>query len=141
MLYITVGILTILIVLLNLFYNINLLFKDIKVPEIKKKFKLGIKSEKIIIISRNGCPYCNILDSKIADAKNDYTKILINNDGTYTFDSTFSQLDVSERKSITDGFERLKDNLGYVFPTIMHKNYYNFGLPNDEVLNKIFNIN
>ena len=141
MLYLIVGILTILIILLNLFFNINLLFNDIKVREIKKKFKLGIESEKIIIISRNGCPYCNILDSKIADAKNDYTKILINNDGTYTFDSTFSQLDVSERKSITDGFERLKDNLGYVFPTRMHKNYYNFGLPNDEVLNKIFNIN
>ncbi len=127
-----------LITLLLLFF-IRRKFNNFKIEKKKVPFKLNIKSDKVIILSKEGCPWCEKLDPHLDTAKNDYVKIMMNNDDTFRFDEKFSQLDQAERESIINGVTELMDNVGYFFPTIIHDNEYILGFPEEEILNKILN--
>lgn len=117
---------------------INKLFNNFKI-EMNTPFKLNIDSKKIIVISREGCPWCDKLEPELLAAKNAYTKISVNEDSSFTFDETFTKLDKKERASIITGVKQLIENKGYFFPSIIYKNGYYLGLPNTEILNKILN--
>ena len=121
-----------------LLFIIRRLFNNFKI-EFNVPFKLNIKSEKVIVLSREGCPWCDKLEPELLAAKNSYTKIIMNDDGTFTFDETFTQLDKKERESIMKGSRHLMDNKGYYFPTIIYKNDYHLGLPDSKTLNAILN--
>jgi hypothetical protein len=64
----------------------------------------------------------------------------MNDDGTFTFDEKFSQLDQGERASIIEGSRELMKNVGEFFPSIIYNNNkYIIGFPEEEKLNEIFN--
>tara|TARA_B110001452_G_scaffold253699_1_gene244642 strand:+ start:5026 stop:5433 length:408 start_codon:yes stop_codon:yes gene_type:complete len=132
-----IGIVSLFITFILLFI-INRTFDRFKI-EYKQPFKLNIKSDKIIILSKEGCPWCEKLEPELAKTKNDYVKILMNNDDTFRFDDNFTQLDQIERESIIKGVRDVMENAGYYFPTIIHNNEYILGFPEDEILKKIFN--
>lgn len=115
-------------------------FNSFKIEKKKKPFQLNIRSNKIIILSKKGCPWCEKLDPYLETAKNEYIKILMNDDGTFTFDEKFSQIDKEERSSIIEGSTALMKNVGEFFPSIIYNNnQYIIGFPEEEKLNEIFN--
>ena len=115
-------------------------FNSFKIEKKKKPFQLNIRSNKVIILSKKGCPWCEKLDPYLETAKNEYIKILMNDDGTFTFDEKFSQLDQGERASIIEGSRELMKNVGEFFPSIIYNNNkYIIGFPEEEKLNEIFN--
>lgn len=101
-------------------------------------FSINIDSDKVIILSKENCPWCKELSDKIEGTKTDYVKINENSSGTFTFDSKFLNLDKKERKSILDGITEITNKVGYIFPTIIYKTKYTLGLPPDDILYKIF---
>jgi len=115
-------------------------FNSFKIEKRQEPFQLNIGSNKIIILSKKGCPWCEKLDPYLETAKNEYIKILMNDDGTFTFDEKFSQLDKEERSSIIEGSTALMKNVGEFFPSIIYNNnQYIIGFPEEEKLNEIFN--
>ena len=130
---------TILIVTLLILYLIKRTFNDLKIEKIAAPFELNVNSDKIIILSKNGCPWCEKLEPYIGNAKKDCIKIVVNNDDTFKFDEKFTQLEQVERESIIKGSKDLLENVGYYFPSIIHKNEYIIGFPEEKTLNKLFN--
>ena len=60
-------------------------------------------------------------------------------DRTFDFDNTFTNLDINERKNITDEVQKfLEPGQFLVFPTIILKDKLYFGLQKDEILSDIF---
>ena len=132
-----ISLVIVLITGLILFF-IKRTFNSFKIEEKQRPFQLNIKSNKIIVLSKKGCPWCEKLDPYLEAAKNEYIKILMNDDGTFTFDEKFSQLDQEERASIIKGSRELMKNVGEFFPSIIYNNQYIIGFPEEEKLNEIF---
>jgi glutaredoxin len=128
-----------LIVTFIVLYLIKSKFDNFKIKSIPVPFKLNIKSDKVIVLSKIGCPWCDKLGPYLDTAKNEYTKIIVNDDNTFKFDEKFSELKEDERESIIKGSRELMDNVGYYFPTIVRNNEYFIGFPEEEILNKILN--
>jgi glutaredoxin len=133
------------ILFLSLFVTLLILFlvkkkfDNFKIEKISTPFKLNINSEKVIVLSKNGCPWCEKLDPYIDNAKKDCIKISVNNDDTFKFDEKFAKLNQEERETIIRGSRDLLENTGYYFPTIVYKNEYTIGFPGEKTLNKLFN--
>ena len=135
MLFIGFIVITVTFVLLFL---VKKFFDNFKI-EIKVPFKLNILSNKVVILSKKGCPWCEKMDPYLSVAKNEYIKILMNEDGTFTFDEKFIELEQGERESIIKGSTELMEHVGYYFPTIIHRNDYILGFPDEKTLNRILN--
>ena len=89
-------------------------------------------------MSKNGCPWCEKLDPYIDSAKKDCIKIVVNDDDTFKFDEKFANLNQEERETIIRGSRDLLENTGYYFPSIIYKNEYTIGFPEEKTLNKLF---
>ena len=133
------------ILILSLFVTLLILFlvkkkfDNFKIEKLSVPFKLNIKSDKVIVLSKNGCPWCEKLEPYIHNAKKDCIKIVVNNDDTFKFDEKFSDLNQEERETIIRGSRDLLENTGYYFPTLIYKNEYIIGFPDEKTLNKLFN--
>lgn len=136
MLFIAVGIL---IVTFLVFYLIKRTFDNFKIKKINTPFKLNVKSDKTIILSKEGCPWCEKLNPYLHNSKKDYIKIIVNDDDTFKFDEKFTDLERTERESIIKGSKDLLENTGYYFPSLIHKNKYIIGFPDEKTLNDLFN--
>lgn len=136
MLFIVIGILT---VTLLVFYLIKRTFDNFKIKNIKMPFKLNVNSDKTIILSKEGCPWCEKLNPYLDDSKKEYIKIIVNDDDTFKFDEKFTELEQTERESIIKGSKDLLENTGYYFPSLIHKNKYIIGFPDEKTLNVLFN--
>ena len=86
-----ISLVIVLITGLILFF-IKRTFNSFKIEEKQRPFQLNIKSNKIIVLSKKGCPWCEKLDPYLEAAKNEYIKILMNDDGTFTFDEKLKRL-------------------------------------------------
>ena len=128
-----------LFVTLLVLFLIKKKFDNLKIQKLSRPFKLNINSEKIIILSKNGCPWCEKLDPYIDNATKDCIKILVNNDDTFKFDEKFANLNQEERETIIRGSRDLLENTGYYFPSLIYKNEYTIGFPDEKTLNKLFN--
>lgn len=133
------------ILFLSLFVTLLVLFlvkkkfDSFKIEKISMPFKLNINSEKVIVLSKNGCPWCEKLNPYLDNSRNEYIKIDVNDDDTFNFDEKFAKLKQEERESIIKGSKDLLKNTGYYFPTIIYKNEYTIGFPEEKTLNKLFN--
>ena len=99
-----------------------------------------LKTDKVVILSREQCPYCTHLKEKISDYKN-YTIINYKPNGSLEYDSQFSNLSIDERESITnttDKFIKDSKDFGLYFPSILYGSESVIGLPTDNYINKIF---
>lgn len=128
-----------LIVTFLVIFLIKRTFDNFKIEKIKTPFKLDIKSNKVIILSKKGCPWCEKLNPYLENSKNEYVKIIVNDDDTFNFDEKFTDLKQEERESIIKGSKDLLENTGYYFPSIIYKNEYTIGFPEEKDLNKLFN--
>ena len=132
------------ILFLSLFVTLLVLFlvkkkfDNFKIEKLSIPFKLNINSEKVIVLSKNGCPWCEKLDPYIDSAKKDCIKIVVNDDDTFKFDEKFANLNQEERETIIRGSRDLLENTGYYFPSIIYKNEYTIGFPEEKTLNKLF---
>jgi glutaredoxin len=132
------------ILFLSLFVTLLILFlvkkkfDNFKIEKLSIPFKLNINSEKVIVLSKNGCPWCEKLDPYIDSAKKDCIKIVVNDDDTFKFDEKFANLNQEERETIIRGSRDLLENTGYYFPSIIYKNEYTIGFPEEKTLNKLF---
>lgn len=132
------------ILFLSLFVTLLVLFlvkkkfDNFKIGKLSIPFKLNINSEKVIVLSKNGCPWCEKLDPYIDSAKKDCIKIVVNDDDTFKFDEKFANLNQEERETIIRGSRDLLENTGYYFPSIIYKNEYTIGFPEEKTLNKLF---
>jgi thioredoxin-related protein len=133
-----ISIVTLIVTLLVL-YLINRTFNNFKIEKISMPFKLNVKSDKVIILSKNGCPWCEKLDPYIYNSKKECIKIVVNNDDTFKFDEKFANLKYEERETIIRGSRDLLENTGYYFPSLIYKNEYIIGFPEEKTLNKLFN--
>lgn len=127
-----------LFVTLLVLFLIKKKFDNLKIQKLSRPFKLNINSEKIIILSKNGCPWCEKLDPYIDNATKDCIKIVVNDDDTFKFDEKFINLNQAEREAIIRGSRDLLENTGYYFPSIIYKNEYTIGFPEEKTLNKLF---
>ena len=130
---------TTLIVTLLILYLIKRTFNNLKIEKMAVPFKLNVNSDKIIILSKKGCPWCEKLNPYLDNSKNEYVKINVNDNDTFNFDEKFTDLKQEERESIIKGSKDLLENTGYYFPTLIYKNEYIIGFPEEKVLNKLFN--
>jgi len=130
---------TTLIVTLLILYLIKRTFNNLKIEKMAVPFKLNVNSDKIIILSKKGCPWCEKLNPYLDNSKNEYVKINVNDNDTFNFDEKFTDLKQEERESIIKGSKDLLENIGYYFPTLIYKNEYIIGFPEEKVLNKLFN--
>lgn len=127
------------VVTLVVLYLTKRVFDNFKIEKLTAPFRLNIMSDKIIILSRDGCPWCEKLDPYLEVSKNEYVKINVNNDNTFKFDEKFSKLEQGERETIIKGAKDLLENVGHYFPTIIYENEYIIGFPEEPILNKLFN--
>jgi thioredoxin-related protein len=136
-----ISCITILLTFLIIYY-INLKFEprqSILNIENNKLSKINILSDCIVILTRKNCPYCTILEEKIKKSNKKFTNVSFNMDRTFDFDNTFTNLDINERKNITDEVQKfLEPGQFLVFPTIIVKDKLYFGLQKDEILSDIF---
>lgn len=114
-------------------------FDNLKIEKISRPFKLNVKTNKIIILSKKGCPWCEKLEPYIQNSKKEYVKLLVNDDDTFKFDEKFAGLKQEERETIIRGSRELLENTGYYFPSLIYKNEYIIGFPEEKTLNKLFN--
>lgn len=133
-----ISIVTLIVTLLVLFL-IKRTFDNFKIEKVSMPFKLNVKSDKVIILSKKGCPWCEKLNPYLDNSKNEYVKINVNDDDTFNFDEKFTDLKQEERESIIKGSKDLLENTGYYFPTLIYKNEYIIGFPKEKELNKLFN--
>ncbi len=129
---------TSLFITLLVIFLVKRMFDNFKIEKMTIPFKLNIKSDKIIILSKKGCYWCEKLDHYIDNAKKDYIKIIVNNDDTFKFDEKFTDLKHEERETIIRGSRDLLENTGYYFPSIIYKNEYIIGFPEEKTLDKLF---
>jgi len=128
-----------LFVTLLVLFLIKRTFDNFKIEKISRPFKLNVKTNKIIILARKGCPWCEKLDPYIQNSKKEYVKLLVNDDDTFKFDEKFAGLKHEERETIIRGSRELLENTGYYFPSLIYKNEYIIGFPDEKTLNKLFN--
>jgi glutaredoxin len=136
MLFIAVATFIVVVLVLHL---IKRTFDNFKIEKINLPFKLNVKSDKIIILSKKGCPWCEKLNPYIDYSRTECVKITVNDDDTFKFDERFTNLKQVERESIIKGSKDLLENTGYHFPTIIYNNEYIIGFPEEKTLNKLFN--
>lgn len=127
-----------LFVTLLVLFLIKKKFDNFKIEKLNVPFKLNINCEKVIVLSKNGCPWCEKLDPYIDNAIKDCIKIVVNDDDTFKFDEKFVNINQEERETIIKGSRDLLENTGYYFPTIIYKNEYTIGFPEEKTLNKLF---
>ncbi len=132
-----IAIISVIVTFIVIFF-IKRMFNNFKIEKIVVPFKLNVNSDKIIILSKNGCPWCEKLEPFIDNSKNECIKIIVNDDDTFKFDEKFTTLEHEERESIIRGSRDLLENTGYYYPTIIHKNEYIIGFPEEKTLNKLF---
>ena len=99
-----------------------------------------LKTDKVVVLSREQCPYCTRIKEKLKDYKN-YTIVSYNPDGTLDYDSNFSFMTLPERESITTTVKKFIEDskqFGLFFPTVLHGSETVIGLPTDNAINKIF---
>ena len=122
----------------NSFTNFSEYKKVIKNPEDVQIEPL--KTDKVVVLSREQCPYCTRLKEKLKGYTN-YTIVSYNPDGSLEYDSSFSDIPLSERESITTTLDKfIKDSkqFGLFFPTILYGSETVIGHPTDNGINKIF---
>jgi glutaredoxin len=120
-------------------YIINRLFCEITLKEPIKKKDYNIHTESIVILTQTNCPYCIKLEEMIEKSTKKITRITLKSDGTFSFDSVFLDLPLEERDSIIKGVHEMLTDGAVLFPTIIHNNKINVGLPDKTVMSSIFN--
>lgn len=129
----------IVITTLVIMYIINRLFGEITIKEPMKKKDYNIRTESIVILTQDKCPYCIKLEEMIENSTKKITRITLRSAGTFSFDSIFLDLPLEERDSIIKGVHEMFTDGVMLFPTIIHNNKVNVGLPNKAVVSSIFN--
>jgi glutaredoxin len=124
---------------LFIFYLINRAF-EVKPPDKIKETVLDIKSDHVVILSLEGCSYCKQLNEKIKESDVKYTTVTLKDNVNFEFDNSFTELPLEERDNIVSELQKLIKNGNALFPSIIVKNEIYEGLPNEEMLNKIFNV-
>jgi|SaaInlV_125m_DNA_1040241.scaffolds.fasta_scaffold00537_7 glutaredoxin len=122
----------------NSFTNFSEYKKIIQKPE-DVEIK-PLKTDKVVVLSREQCPYCTRIKEKLKDYTN-YTIVSYNPDGSLAYDSNFSNMTLPERESITTTIDKfIKDSkqFGLFFPTVLYGSQTVIGHPSDDGINKIF---
>lgn len=103
---------------------------------------INLYSDCILILSKEDCPYCSILEDYVKKSKcnSKYTIITFTNEGIFSFDETFITLTMKERSNIIDEVQKIFKKGEVFFPNIIAKNKMYTGLPENKILNNIFNI-
>lgn len=131
----------IIILTLVIIYAVNSSFEYNFKQKNVKDVKFNIMTEYIIILSKEGCPYCEELEEIIDKSDVKYTIIKLTNEKTFEFDNTFTNLDPEERNNIIRETQNIfTPGQTVLFPTIITKDNTYTGLPQKEILSEIFNI-
>jgi glutaredoxin len=127
------------IITLLIIYKLNLLFEP-KIKTSKKgEISLNIKSDYIVVLSQENCPYCKILEERIKDAKGKHTVITLTNSGTFKYDNYYTDMDIHEREDIINEVKKIFDTGMVYFPVILYKTKIINGLPKPEEIDDLFN--
>ncbi len=134
---------SVILITIYLIYTINLTFenktKSETVNENEASLKLNILSDCIVVLSREDCPYCTLLEEQLVNYTKKHTVIKLNNLGNFKFDDTFTSLDIAERENITEEVKKIINTGVVYFPTIIVDNKMHTGLPSLEKIKEIFN--
>ncbi len=101
---------------------------------------IPLKTENVIVLSREKCPYCTKIKDKLKDYKN-YIIINYNSNGGLEYGEDFTKLPQEERESITTTLDKFIEDskpFGMYFPTVLYGSELIIGLPTDNHINKIF---
>ncbi len=134
---------SVILITIYLIYTINLSFetktKSETGNENEASLKLNILSDCIIVLSREDCPYCTLLEEQLVNYTKKHTVIKLNNLGNFKFDDTFTSLDIAERENIIEEVKKIINTGVVYFPTIIVNNKMHTGLPSLEKIKEIFN--
>ena len=123
-----------------LLYVINLKFNSIKNKKLPDKLiKLNIISDCIVVLSREDCPYCTLLEEQLVNQTKKYTVIKVTTTANFLFDDTFTSLNISERENIIQEVKKIIETGVVYFPTIIANNVMYTGLPKLEKIKELFN--
>tara|TARA_B100000900_G_C20423455_1_gene651909 strand:+ start:434 stop:862 length:429 start_codon:yes stop_codon:yes gene_type:complete len=133
----------VILITIYLIYTINLSFETKTKTENENKnesaLKLNILSDCIIVLSREDCPYCTLLEEQLVNYTKKHTIIKLNNFGNFKFDDTFTSLPIAERENIIEEVKKIINTGVVYFPTIIVDNKMHTGLPSLEKIKEIFN--
>lgn len=131
----------IIIITVCLIYYINKSFENNKIEvETPDLLEVDILTDRAVIISRDGCPYCKMLDEELKKYdKSKYTVVKIPPTGELIFDDTFTDLEISERDNIIQEVTKVITSGVVFFPTMLVKKNIYRGLPRSEEIKQIFN--
>ena len=138
---------SVILITIYLIYIINLSFETKTKSETENEnenknesaLKLNILSDCIIVLSREDCPYCTLLEEQLVNYTKKHTVIKLNNLGNFKFDDTFTSLDIAERENIIEEVKKIINTGVVYFPTIIVNNKMHTGLPSLEKIKEIFN--
>ena len=122
-------------------YVINASFEYNFKPKTKEALKFNILSGCVIVLVKENCPYCEELEEIIAKSNVKHTTIKLTNEKTFEFDNTFTNLTPEERNNIIKETQNIFiPGQTILFPTIIANDYTHSGLPQKDIISKIFNI-
>tara|TARA_B100000035_G_C21031820_1_gene568900 strand:+ start:83 stop:496 length:414 start_codon:yes stop_codon:yes gene_type:complete len=129
----------IILITLSIIYYVDIfLLNNIEDSKLQNTVKLS--ADCIMILSKEDCPYCSILQDYIKNSKFKYTVITLTNEGTFSFDEAFISLSIEERNNMIEETEKIFKKGEVLFPIIVSKNKLFIGLPETKILDNIFNL-
>ena len=114
--------------------------------KLSKDKRTELIDKTILVVSREGCPYCDQMDELLKENKDKIKHKLVTvnmkQDGSRTYNHNYSELNLDDRRNIdTIVEEMLADKSGVAFPTLFKKSEIYLGRPEKEDFNKFFEIN
>ena len=93
--------------------------KPVVAPE-EKVETVDIDSDYIIILSRDGCPFCTqLVEEYSSKTSKKYTIINLKSNLSFSFDNNFLDMEPQERENIIKGVKSILSTFPILFPTIV----------------------
>jgi hypothetical protein len=108
-------------------------------PEETKVETVDINSDYIIILSRDGCPFCTqLVEEYSSKTSKKYTIINLKSNLSFSFDNNFLELEPQERENIIKGVQSILSTHPILFPTIVYNKIITKGLIKSKLDNIFF---
>ena len=108
-------------------------------PEETKVETVDINSDYIIILSRDGCPFCTqLIEDYSSKTSKKYTIINLKSNLSFSFDNNFLEMEPQERENIIKGVQDVLSRQPILFPTTIYNKNIIRGLIKSKLDNIFF---
>ncbi len=109
-------------------------------PKVEPKVEtVDINSDYVIILSRDGCPFCTqLIEDYSSKTSKKYTIINLKSNLSFSFDNNFLEMEPQERENIIKGVQDVLSRQPILFPTTIYNKNIIRGLIKSKLDNIFF---